>query len=89
MNIRFLLTGRLSSRRAEKICKILEDCRRAGDGAGYLLGEHHGFRAPIFGVGSMRVSYLSKKTGISIEELREFRKVATEEMKERIRNASN
>lgn len=88
MSLRFLLTGKLSSRKAEKICCILEDCRRKGDGVGYLLGEHHGFTSPIFGVGSMRVSYLSKKTGISTGELREFRKTASEEMKERIRQAN-
>ncbi|MDP3800299.1 MAG: hypothetical protein Q8Q90_02635 [bacterium] len=87
MNLRFLLTGKLSAKRAEKICQILEGCRRKGDGAGYLLGEHHGFMPPIFGVGSARISHLSKKTGISTGELREFRRTVSAEMKERIRKA--
>ncbi len=75
--------------RMEEICQALEARRRMGDGAGYLLGEHRGWRFPVFGIGRMRTIGLSRKTGIPVEELEEFRELATPEITARISLATD
>lgn len=74
----------MTPKRMEEICGILVARVEAGQGLGSNPGVHRGrhLGGPI--MAKMRTMSLSKETGVSVEELEEFRRTAPEEMKERI-----